>query len=205
MEEEYDQLAARLEGRQAWVCIAGAPGSGKTSLARAVAQRLGCAVVPMDGYHIPKARLTAMDNPEEAIRYRGAPWTFDGEAMLRDLVRLRDEGSFAFPSFDHGTGDPVEQDILVTRESKVVLIEGNYLLLNTEPWISISALCDELWFIDCDEAVARDRVIRRHEATGKSHEYAVFRADDNDVPNGRLIRQQSQEPTLRIQSIEAHV
>jgi len=66
------------------------------------------AIVPMDGYHYYRSQLEKMDNPQHALAKRGAPFTFDSERFVNDIVNLRKTGSGSFPSFDHGKGDPVE-------------------------------------------------------------------------------------------------
>lgn len=71
-------------------------------------------------------------------------------------------------------------------------MEGNYVLLyDIAPWEQLSLLFDEKWFINCDLSLARDRIIRRHMSTGDSQERAVWRADNNDLVNGRLVHQVS--------------
>lgn len=120
------------------VGIAGTPGSGKTTLAGRLAGTLArkagrplVAVVPMDGFHLTRAQLDGMPDPTLAHARRGAPWTFDAEAYVAALAELRTGGlgSQACPSFDHGVGDPVPGDIPVLPSHRIVVTEGNYLLL----------------------------------------------------------------------------
>lgn len=96
--------------------------------------------------------LAGFEDPEEAFRRRGAPFTFDAASFIDAVVRLRgvpvtaeDDPDLAvrLPSFDHAKQDPVEDDIYVSSASQVLIIEGNYLLLNEAPWNSISDLVDE--------------------------------------------------------------
>lgn len=75
----------------------------------------------------------------------------------------------------------------LTPDTRVVLVEGNYLSLPMEPWSRLKELFDERWLISCDAAVARTRVIARHIGTGNTAEQATRRADENDVPNGALV------------------
>lgn len=148
MEEVYDTLAARvLSGAEAEcsappagaryvVGVAGSPGSGKSTLAAEVTERInstaGKAVavrVPMDGFHLFRWELDKMPDPAAAHARRGAPWTFDAAAYVACLRRLKAGAEEAVPSFDHGTGDPVAGDIAVLPEHRIVISEGNYLLL----------------------------------------------------------------------------
>ena len=90
-------------------------------------------VVPMDGFHYTKAELDAMPNPKEGRLRRGAPFTFNSHKLFQALSLLHSSSlSISFPSFDHGHGDPVEDDVIVLPKHKIVLVEGNYLGLNEE-------------------------------------------------------------------------
>ncbi|CAL9104640.1 unnamed protein product, partial [Musa textilis] len=145
------------------VGLAGPPGAGKTTLSSEVVHRLNnlwsqkvtgknsvsplefAIVLPMDGFHLYRSQLDAMENPEEAHARRGAPWTFNPELLLKCLRSLRNEGSTYAPSFDHGVGDPVEDDVFVSSEHKVVIVEGNYLFLEEGIWQDICSIFDEKW------------------------------------------------------------
>ena len=105
-----------------------------------------------DGYHFPKSALSAFDNPEQAFRRRGAPFTYDADAFVKLVMALRnspvtasDELQLAFrvPSFDHSIQDPVHNDICVSSSDRIVILEGNYLLLDEEPWNVVAKLADE--------------------------------------------------------------
>ncbi|CAD7701967.1 unnamed protein product [Ostreobium quekettii] len=87
------------------------------------------AVVPMDGFHYYKAQLDSMKDPMKAYLHRGAHWTFDAAGFVAALRRIRETGAASLPSFDHGRGDPVEDDIKVQSGTRLVIVEGNYLLL----------------------------------------------------------------------------
>ncbi|CAG8923562.1 unnamed protein product [Penicillium salamii] len=160
------------------IAISGIPGSGKTTLAAAVVARLNelentdlAACIPMDGYHLPRAQLAAMPDPETAIHRRGAAFTFDGQAFYQLVQALREPltpetPTIYAPSFDHSIKDPVVNDIPISPRSKVVVFEGLYLSLNREPWSLASALMNESWFIEVDRDIARSRLIKRHVAAG---------------------------------------
>ncbi|KAK8135169.1 nicotinamide riboside kinase [Apiospora sp. TS-2023a] len=199
------------------VALAGVPGSGKTtvssallaSLARNGRSREDVVVVPMDGFHHTKATLSGFSDPDMAFRRRGAPFTFDADGLLNLIASLKagpltgpdsEELVFTAPSFDHAVQDPVADDIRISSRSKVVIIEGNYTLLNERPWSKIAELVDERWFVDVPPEVAKERLILRHLAAGieTSREAAAHRAEENDLPNGDLIRSNLIEPDVRI-------
>ena len=198
MQYTHDQLVGYLKDRSArlgadeqfWLGIAGAPGSGKSWLSQLLRQSLGnlAVVVPMDGYHYYQWKLDQMPDPQEAHKRRGAPFTFDVERFVRELTRARICGEGLFPSFDHGAGDPVENDIhLVKGQHKVIILEGNYLLLNDEPWNKIRTILDESWFLDVDIDVCKERVRQRFLDTGRDEQTARFRVEYNDGPNAQLV------------------
>ena len=119
---------------QRWIAIAGPPGSGKTTLVSALvaalqARGVASVGIPMDGYHFTRAELDRMPDPAAAHRFRGSPFTFDGERFVRDVREARRVGAFAFPGFNHSAGDPVADAHPLQASSRVVLVEGNYLLL----------------------------------------------------------------------------
>ncbi|KAI8469901.1 MAG: hypothetical protein J3K34DRAFT_521810 [Monoraphidium minutum] len=211
-----DQLAARVAGAAAGregkyiVGVAGAPGSGKSTLAQLLCRRVNellaeqrgaaapppaaplCAVVPMDGFHYYRRQLDAMPDPQEAHARRGAHWTFDAAAFVACVRRIRDEGSALVPSFDHGVGDPVENDIRVETGTRVVIVEGNYLYLEEEPWRQLRPLFDEAVFVDCPVDVAMRRVFERQArwwfvALGLAPEVSQGRIAGNDRPNAELV------------------
>jgi pantothenate kinase len=95
------------------VAIVGIPGSGKSTVAAALAACVsGAVVVPMDGYHLPRAALDA-----DGLARRGAPDTFDPDALRADLRALREAGGGAFPAFDHAVKDPEPAAIVVPPEA----------------------------------------------------------------------------------------
>lgn len=102
----------------------------------------------MDGYHFSGAHLTVMPNAPEAIHRRGAAFTFNAKEFLGLVQKLRkpvseESKTIYAPSFDHATKDPVADNIPILVSSRIVLLEGNYILLNREPWKSAAELLDE--------------------------------------------------------------
>ncbi len=164
------------------VAIVGIPGSGKSTVARAVASRSpGAVVVPMDGYHLPRAALSA-----DGLARRGAPDTFDPAALRRDLARLQETGRGIFPAFDHASKDPEPGAVVVPAGCPLVIVEGLYLLLGE--W-RMADLFDFTIYLDCDLEAALDRVAARHLAAGLAADAAEARAraDTNDRRNARTV------------------
>lgn len=182
---------------------------GKTTLASLVARRLnaihgkdspGCAstpiasFVPMDGYHLSRAQLSAMPDSVNAHARRGAAFTFDDKAFLILVKNLRDpilpESTTLYaPSFDHAIKDPVENDIAIPPTARVIIFEGNYLSLNKGLWKESAAMMDELWFVQVDFETARQRLVKRHIEAGIARDEmdANKRVRENDLVNGKEI------------------
>lgn len=148
----------------------------------------------MDGYHLSRDQLSAMPDPQTAHARRGAAFTFDGPAFLKLVKALREpllpeSKTLYAPSFDHAIKDPVEDDIAISPHHRIIVFEGNYVTLNKGPWKEAASLMDELWFVDVDFKVARERLVKRHVKAGiaKDEEEAGRRADENDLLNGKEI------------------
>ncbi len=150
----------------------------------------------MDGYHLTRAQLSAMPDPSTAHARRGAAFTFDAPAFLELVKKLREPicpetGTIYAPSFDHAVKDPVADDIPIAASSRIIVMEGNYLSLGSgaSEWKEAAEMMDELWFVEVDEDVARQRLTKRHVASGiaANEDEARRRADENDLVNGREI------------------
>lgn len=188
---ELQQRAALLtDDMQFWIGLAGGPGSGKSTIAEAFKAQLDklLTVIPLDGYHYYRSELDAMEDPGEAHIRRGAPFTFNSARFVDDLIRAHDAGEGVFPSFDHTVGDPVEAAIQLHKGPQIVLVEGNYLLLDTEPWSQLrKSVFDETWFLYVPVSECNQRVIERHVKTGLTEEQARLRVANNDSINAELI------------------
>jgi pantothenate kinase len=180
------------------VALAGAPGSGKSTLARDLAaevnRRAGLhamVALGMDGFHLPKAALRAMPNAAAALARRGAPWTFDPAAMAAQLDVLRHSAGVTWcgwPAFEHGTGDPVPRANAVAPPTRVVLVEGLYVLHREDGWAPVAAAFDEHWFLDTPLDLSLERLAARHMASWKmTREQADARIAGNDRLNADVV------------------
>ncbi|KAK0651568.1 P-loop containing nucleoside triphosphate hydrolase protein [Cercophora newfieldiana] len=207
VDKAWNRFLETAPNKRLLIAISGIPGSGKTTLSEILTNALNtrhatlhpsspplAAFVPMDGYHLTRAQLDALPDPVTAHARRGAEFTFDGDGFLRLVEALRapltaESGTVYAPSFDHAVKDPKEGDIAVGVEQRVVVFEGNYVLLDKEPWSRAAALMDLRWFVEVDPAVARVRLARRHVTAGivDSLEEGNRRAVENDLPNGEEV------------------
>ncbi|TDO52179.1 ArgK protein [Kribbella sp. VKM Ac-2527] len=182
------ELAGR--GRRAILGITGAPAAGKSTYAAGLAAELSSrghkvALVPMDGYHLAQAALERLGIAE----VKGAPHTFDAGGFVALLERLRkqDDETVWAPRFDRELEDSIAASIQVDAEVEVVLVEGNYLLLDQEPWATGRRLMDEVWYVDLADDVRQARLEARHRQFGRSPEEARERTLGSDEHNARLI------------------
>ncbi|MEU6391856.1 nucleoside/nucleotide kinase family protein [Streptomyces sp. NPDC046939] len=184
-----DELAARARalataaGPRRVLGIAGPPGAGKSTLAEAVVEALGglAALVPMDGFHLADAELARLGRADR----KGAPDTFDAYGYAALLARLRTprSGETVYaPSFERELEQPLAGALPVSPETPLIVTEGNYLLLDEEPWsTAVRPLLDEVWWVAVDDTVRVERLIARHIAFGKSPSAArawVLRSDE---------------------------
>jgi pantothenate kinase len=217
--EIYNKLSLNPEAKQRRVVIslAGPPGCGKSTIAEEVVRRLNeasgdtqiGAVVPMDGFHLTRAALGAMPNRDEAIARRGAPWTFDAQGVVELVTTLRNSREdlsrvHEVPGFDHALKDPIQSAIKITQNIRILILEGNWLLLDVHPWSTISKLVDDTWFVDVDPKLALTRVAKRHLASGVEKDWAgaLLRAQRNDIANGDLVRAKLIKPMIYVYSVE---
>ncbi len=163
--------------------IAGAPGAGKTTYAErlvADARRDGvpAAYLPMDGFHLADAALSSTG----LLDRKGAPETFDAWGYAALLRRARTAGQIVWaPGFERVLEQPLAGAIALPPVARLVVTEGNYLLLDRPEWRAVRAELDEVWFVDCPDDVRRARLVARHVEFGKSPAEAeawVARVDD---------------------------
>ncbi len=195
-------LAARADpGARLLVGIAGAPGAGKTTAADALRAALidvavPTAVVPMDGFHLADVTLRRLGRLDR----KGAPDTFDGDGFVALLRRLRAETARTVyaAGFERGLEQPIAASVAVDPEVQVVVTEGNYLLLDADPWNQVPDLLDEVVYVDLDPAERRRRLRARHEQFGKSPDAARRWVDEVDEPNAVLVEASAARASRRV-------
>lgn len=165
------------------VAIAGPPGAGKSTLAAALRDLLpegSAEVVPMDGFHFDDAVL----NRRGLRAHKGAPETFDFAGFETLLKRIRTgEPDIAIPVFDRGMELSRAAAEIVGADIRFILVEGNYLLLDEEPWTRLAPLLDFSIFVDVPRNELERRLRLRWHEHGKSEADAVAWIASNDMPN----------------------
>jgi pantothenate kinase len=188
-----DLLEARAaQGGRVIAALAGAPGSGKSTLADKLVGKLNArqpglaAVLPMDGYHYDDLHLV----PAGLRPRKGAPMTFDVGGLYHTLKRLRarDEDEVAVPVFDRKIEIARAGARLIPRDVPVIVVEGNWLLLNQTPWDRLRPMFDVTVMVDVPEHILRSRLRGRWERLGLSEAEILEKLEENDLPNGRWVR-----------------
>lgn len=189
---DVDQLVGRardLAGRggRRLLGICGSPGSGKSTLAAQVVDTLGdlAVLVPMDGFHLAQERLLALDR----VATKGAIDTFDVDGFVHLLVRLRaaEEAILYAPVFRRDLEEPVAGAIAVPAGLPLVVVEGNYLLVDGGGWERVRPLLDEVWFLQPDDDVRMSRLMTRHMQFGRDRAGAEQRSTGSDQVNADLV------------------
>ena len=195
-------LRERDVGARVIVGLAGPPGSGKSTLAESLVEALNsddpgrAAVLPMDGFHYDDLYLV----PAGLRPRKGAPETFDVGGFRHALLRLKsgEEEYVAVPIFDRQLEIARAGARLIPKSTRIIVVEGNYLLLRRRPWSDLYPLFDVTVLIETPMDVLRERLTARWRGYDLTPAQIDEKLDGNDLPNGRLIMSEGAEPDFRL-------
>ncbi|MFC4950710.1 nucleoside/nucleotide kinase family protein [Pseudonocardia sp. GCM10023141] len=176
-----------VAGQRRILGIAGAPGSGKTTLAETLTAALGedAVMVGLDGFHLANAELHRLGRHDR----KGAEDTFDAAGYVNLLRRLRaaEDPTVYAAFFDRGIEESIACAVPVANTVPLVITEGNYLLVDGPRWGEVRTLLDEAWYLQPDEDLRFERLVARHMRFGRSVDEARERSHGSDQRNAVLI------------------
>jgi len=180
---EYASASARTI-----IGIVGKPGGGKSTLSKYLLKEMDptlVSVVPMDGFHLSNKVLKELGRSDR----KGAQDTFDvkGFTNLIERIKLDSADPIYYPIFDRSIEESIAAQGVVYPSTRVVIVEGNYLMHDKDGWQEILPLLDQSWYAFLDEDIRISRLISRHIAFGKDPESAKAWAKGSDQVNAELI------------------
>ncbi len=196
-----DHLIEKAAERSRFMlAVAGPPGAGKSTLAqnlddifRVRGER--SKIVPMDGFHLDNSIL----KQRGLLERKGAPETFDVNGFIHLIRRLRNPEDDVFtPTFDRERDIAIAGADCISMDEKFLIAEGNYLLLNSDPWKNLHQYWDENIFVNPGIEVLEKRLVHRWLDHGHDLESAQKRAQANDLPNARLVLKESAPANITI-------
>ena len=188
-------ISARKNNDRFMVAVAGPPGSGKTTISGLLQAelegryKLSAQVVPMDGFHLDDSIL----QQRGLLPRKGAPQTFDVDGLNNILMRLTSTPAVdvLVPVFDRERELSRASAREIPESVEVILVEGNYLLLNMMPWSSLKQYFDLSVMIQCAKPVLRQRLMNRWLDLDFSQQAARTKVEENDLPNAATVISQS--------------
>lgn len=201
------RIHQRGEGRTI-AFLAGPPAAGKSTLAlllEALAPRVpGCdlQVIGLDGFHhyndyLRTHELVRNGEAVSLAAIKGAPETFDVEKFAYCLAQTKTGEPVAWPVYDRTVHNPREDATLIT--APIVLIEGNWLLLDESPWRELASIADYTIFLRAEESLLRERAVSRKARGGLSRTEAEAHYERTDGPNIRRALEYSRPADFVIQ------
>jgi pantothenate kinase len=195
------------------VAVAGPPGSGKTAFATSLVAVVNAetgediaALIGLDGWHYPNAYLAThfVERHGERIPLRsikGAAETFDAASAYGCLARVRRGGQVSFPVYSRQLHEPVPAGGTIAPSHRIVVVEGNYLLLDEDAWKRFRQLFDVRVFICASPETLMEGLRERHLRGGKTPEATERQIQEVDLPNARQVRPSVQHAQVLVHKV----
>ena len=182
-----------------FIALSGAPGSGKSTVSEKLVGDLNTVghksrILQMDAFHYDDQIL----KEKNLLLKKGAPETFDVMGLLNFINRLEKESEVVIPVFDRSLELSRSSAVIVSDDIKVVIIEGNYLLLKSHPWRELHKFFNSTIMVNCDEKILEERLIKRWENFNLSKDVIKQKVYENDLPNGIDVLKNSISPDFEL-------
>ncbi len=175
------------------IALVGPPAAGKSTLAEELHQSMvnqgkSCSVVPMDGFHLDNKILEARG----LIKRKGSPSSFDAHGFVHLIKRIHTGVDTVYaPVFDRSRDIAIAGVQPIDPSDEVVIVEGNYLLLDQAPWNELRSMFDITLFLNPGLETVERRILQRWKQGGFDVQTIQERAYENDLPNARCVLTQS--------------
>jgi pantothenate kinase len=196
-----DYIIENSEGRKRYiVAIAGPPGAGKSTFAQALLlllkeKSIQAKIISMDGFHLDNSILV----DRNLLDRKGAPATFDTAGFIHLMNRLTNfEDDVVIPEFDRNKDLSIAGSSIISTKDKVLIVEGNYLLIEEEPWTKLKKTWDQTIFINPGIDTLEQRLLNRWLRYGLDTQDAKKRTLSNDLPNARYVLEKSSDSDIQI-------
>ena len=179
-----DNLKNDLKNRY-FIALSGPPASGKSTISEKLVKDLtlkghNSSILQMDGFHYDDQIL----KQKSLLLKKGAPETFDVMGFLNFLFRLQNENEVAIPIFDRSLELSRSSAVIISKETRVVIVEGNYILLRTHPWRELHKFFNSTIMINTKHEILKKRLIERWRSFNIPEEEIKQKVFENDLPNG---------------------
>jgi pantothenate kinase len=196
-----DYIIENSEGRKRYiVAIAGPPGAGKSTFSQALLlllkeKSIQAKIISMDGFHLDNSILA----DRNLLDRKGAPATFDTAGFIHLMNRLTNfEDDVVIPEFDRNKDLSIAGSSIISTKDKVLIVEGNYLLIEEEPWTKLKKTWDQTIFINPGIDTLEQRLLNRWLRYGLDTQDAKKRTLSNDLPNARYVLEKSSDSDIQI-------